>query len=140
MNAEGRPQAALNDRGGSNSQSTAQSPDEILIPQVAWAIADGRLSLSVLAPHLFEFWHVAYEAGRKSRDPEVASAQRDADRLWLHVNGEPARKAYLLTRLDEAFELADRPDAATLEDLLDGAWQIYLDGLVNLREAVAVHG
>lgn len=57
----------------------------------------------------------------------------DADRLWLRAFVDNDRQQYLLERLDQAADLANRPD---VDDVLDEAWQIYLASLDNIREPI----
>lgn len=99
----------------------------------AWGLADGSLRLWQLPDAINTLWTVAFEQGRRSRDAEVARVRLDADRLWLRAFGDSDRQQYLLDRLDEAAELASRPD---VDDVLDEAWRIYLASLDNIREPI----
>lgn len=99
----------------------------------AWALADGTMLLYQLPDAINTLYNVAYEQGRASRDHEVQTARLDADRLWLRCFGDKDRTGYLLDRLDQAADLANRPD---VDDVLDEAWRIYLASLDNIREPI----
>ncbi len=63
----------------------------------------------------------------------MAALKLDADRLWLVSFGAKDRQQYLLDRLEQAADLANRPD---VDDVLDETWRIYLASLDNLREPI----
>ncbi|MBO0979901.1 hypothetical protein [Microbacterium sp. SD291] len=97
----------------------------------AWGLADGSLRLWQLPDAVCTLYNVAYTQGRASRDDEIRVMRIDADRHWLLAMPDTTRRAYLLSRLDQAAELANRPD---VDDVLDEAWRIYLANLDNIRE------
>lgn len=99
----------------------------------AWGLADGSLRLWQLPDAINTLWTVAFEQGRRSRDEEVDALKFDADRLWLVSFGAKDRQQYLLDRLEQAADLANRPD---VDDVLDETWRIYLASLDNLREPI----
>lgn len=124
----------------------APAPDGVEYPRIAisaaaasaidawaWGLADGSLRLWQLPDAINTLWGVAYEQGRLSRDAEVQLLKLDADRLWLRAFVDSDRQQYLLDRLDQAADLANRPD---VDDVLDEAWQIYLASLDNIREPI----
>lgn len=89
--------------------------------------------LHQLPDALVTLFNVAYEQGRTSREDEVRAAKLDADRLWLRCFGDRDRQEYLLSRLDQAADLANRPD---VDDVLDEAWRIYVASLDTIREPI----
>ncbi|MGM1018003.1 MAG: hypothetical protein ACQEW8_10745 [Actinomycetota bacterium] len=101
----------------------------------AWGIAGGSLRLQQLPEAIHTLYTVSFELGRASRDDEVRQLRLEGDRLWLRSFGEKERLDYLLSRLDRAAELADRAD---VDDVLDEAWGIYLAGLDNIRQPIAL--
>ncbi|REJ06292.1 hypothetical protein DY023_06585 [Microbacterium bovistercoris] len=57
----------------------------------------------------------------------------ERDRYWLRSFPDAERQEYLLSRLDQAAALANRPD---VDDVLDEAWRLYCAGLNNIREPI----
>lgn len=106
-----------------------------LIDAWAWGLADGSLRLQQLPDAVCSLFNVAYSQGRASRDPEVRQLQLEADRYWLRAFADKDRQEYLLSRLDQAAELANRPD---VDDVLDEAWRIYCAGLDDIRQPIAL--
>lgn len=98
-----------------------------------WALADGSLRLWQLPDAIVSLYNLGVLDGRSQREQEVRAAKLDADRLWLRAFGDETRRQYLLDRLDQAAELANRPD---VDDVLDEAWQTYLASLDNIREPI----
>ncbi|WP_186307493.1 hypothetical protein [Microbacterium sp. 1.5R] len=111
------------------------------ISSAASAVIDGwitlltadQLSLAALPPSLFSLYNLGVSHGRLEMSEEVRAAKLDADRLWLRAFGEEDRKAYLLSRLNDAADLANQPD---VDDVLDEAWRVYLASLENVRHPI----
>ncbi|WP_311257184.1 hypothetical protein [Microbacterium sp. WCS2018Hpa-9] len=99
----------------------------------AWGLIDGSIRLWQLPQAVNTLWNLAFEQGQRSRDTEVEQLKLDADRMWLRAFADPERKQFLIDRLDQAADLANRPD---VDDVLDEAWRIYLANLDTLREPV----
>ncbi|WP_341957484.1 hypothetical protein [Microbacterium sp. LWH13-1.2] len=125
--------AAPSPSGADHPRTTISAQASIAIDAWAWGLADGSLRLWQLPDAINTLWGVAYEQGRRSRDTEVQLLKLDADRLWLRAFVDNDRQQYLLERLDQAADLANRPD---VDDVLDEAWQIYLASLDNIREPI----
>ena len=106
------------------------------IDEWAWGLADGSIRLWQLPDAVATLYNVAYTQGRASRDDEVRDLKLEADRYWLRAFADKDRQEYLLSRLDQAADNANRPD---VDDVLDEAWQIYLASLDNIREPVQLH-
>lgn len=60
---------------------------ETWITERAHDLGTGVLGIWDLPPSLVEFYYVAYFAGRDSLTPELAQAQREADRLYRAAYG-----------------------------------------------------
>jgi hypothetical protein len=103
----------------------------------AWVslLASGTLSLAALPLPLFSLYELGVSDGRQQREPEVRAAKLEADRLWLQCFGESERREYLLSRLDRAAQLANRPD---VDNVLDEAWRIYCASLNDVRSEVTL--
>lgn len=99
----------------------------------AWALQSGTLRLWQLPDPINTLWNLAFEEGRASRETEVQKLRLDADRYWLRAFSDKDRQEYLLGRLNQAADLANRPD---VDDVLDEAWRLYLVSLDNVREPV----
>lgn len=97
-------------------------------------LAAGTLSLAALPLPLFSLYELGVQDGRQQREPELRAAKLESDRLWLQCFGNAERREYLLSRLDRAAQLANRPD---VDDVLDEAWRIYCDSLNNVRSEVS---
>lgn len=145
MNDGTRAKAGSEDLAGgliytTDSNSNYFSPLKIsetatrIIDSWAWMLSAGEISLAALPAPLFSLYNLGVLDGRGQRDKELHAAKLDADRLWLISFGDKDRTEYLLSRLDRAAELADRPD---VDDVLDEAWRIYCASLDNVRSAVA---
>lgn len=103
-----------------------------------WAdgLAAGTLRLWQLPDAIMRLYELGYEQGRSSRDEEVHALTVDRDRHWLLAMPESDRREYVLSRLDQAARLANRPD---VDDVLDETWRLYLAGLNTIREPVRFH-
>lgn len=126
--------------------SAAPPPDGTGVPRIAispkasraidtwaWGLVDGSIRLWQLPDAICTLYQIAFQDGRASRDDEVRKLTADADRLWLRAFGDDARKQYLLARLDDAADLANRPN---VDDVLDEAWRLYVASLDSIREPV----
>ena len=101
----------------------------------SWQLADGTVRLWQLPDAICTLFYIGYEQGRSSRDAEVQQLRVDADRYWLRAFADKDKQEYLLSRLDQAADLANRPD---VDDVLDETWRIYLASLDNLRDPVRI--
>jgi len=99
------------------------------------ALANDELSLAALPAPLFSLYNLGVMDGRSQMQGDLGAARLEADRLWLRAFGDEERKDYLLQRLDDAAELANRPD---VDDILDETWRIYLANLDTVREPVTL--
>lgn len=99
------------------------------------ALVAGRLSLAALPLALFRLYQAGVADGRAQREPELAQARHEADRLWLLCFGEEERREYLLARLDEAARIA--ADEGGIEGHLERAFALYCRSLDNVRGEVA---
>jgi hypothetical protein len=81
-----------------------------ITPSLPWEVLTGVVSVSELPLALQELWHVAYFAGRSSRDGEIAQLNHTADRLYTEMCRRPAAPA------------VDRPSFAELERQRDALY------------------
>lgn len=139
---ESRPEAASKDLAGGliyNQDTDYLTP--LRVSETAsqtidgWVsqLASGTLSLAALPLPLFSLYELGVADGRQQREPELRAAKLEADRLWLQCFGESERREYLLSRLDRAAHIADRPD---VDNVLDEAWRVYCASLNDVRSEV----
>lgn len=79
------------------------------LEDILWKLILGDVDLHQCTPALAAWWHLAYDEGRRSRQPEIDRLNTENESLWLRANNSPAEAVELVQRrLDGSFDEAAR--------------------------------